>query len=112
MLKRLILRKLTMLAIVLTSLPVSQAQIARPDRDENRHPRLMQISVYKDDPFVRESIVERMDPAKFDQDKNGHLSLWSDQVLILDESVIYRQDKNTGEYKPFVVDDSQLTIVE
>src|SRR5262245_30539035 len=110
MLKRLIRCKLTILAIALTSLSVSQAQTnlklnpgedRRSNSDEDKRRKPMRISSYKDDPFVRESIVERMDPSRFDQDADGRFMLRSDRVEVLDEAIIYRQDPKTGVYKPF-----------
>jgi len=102
MLKHLLLGKLMILAIVLMSLPVSLAQTYTPiDRDGDRRPRPMQISSYDDDPFAGESIVELMDPARFGQSEDGHTVLSGNLVSVFDESKIYRQDPNTGQYKPF-----------
>lgn len=102
MLKRLILCQLTILAVALASLPVSQAQsIAKPDRDEDRRPRPMRISSYEDDPFVMESLVRRMDVARFRVDEDGRLIPRSNLVSLSEESKIYRKDPQTGQYKPF-----------
>lgn len=102
MLKRLILCHLTMLAIALTSLPMSQAQtrIVR-DRDGDRRPRPMRISSHDDDPFVKDSVVERMSAFQFSQDEDGRFTLSNERVRIEDESLVYREDPKTGNFLPF-----------
>jgi len=102
MLKRLILYKLTILAIALASLPVSQAQtLTIPDRGEGRRPVPMRISSYEDDPFARESIVRRMDPSRFDLGEGGRPILSGRLVTLSEESKIYRKDSKTGVFNPF-----------
>ncbi len=102
MLKRLTTFKLTILAIALMSLPVLEAQtIAIAGRWKGNSSTPMPISAYKDDPFVKDPIVERMAPSRFVEDVTGRLRFRSDQVDILDEAYIYREDKTTGEFKPF-----------
>ena len=102
MLTRLILCKLMTLAIVLAGLPVSQAQSsAKPDRDEAKRPHPVRISSHEDDPFVRESIVRRMDPSRFDLGEDGRPILSGSVVTLSEESKIYRQTTPTEAYKPF-----------
>ncbi len=102
MLKRLIICKLTILAIVLTSLPVSQAQtLIAPDRGDDRRYIRMRISSYEDDPFVWESVVRRMDPSRFGQGEDGRPILSGSLVTLSEESKIYRKDPSTGQFKPF-----------
>ena len=93
--KPLILCQLTILAIALASLPISQAQMA-PARGF-----FIPISSYDDDPFVDDAVVENMNSRRFDRGEDGRLVLRSDQVWIEDEPVIYRQDPKTGEFLPF-----------
>jgi hypothetical protein len=102
MLKRLLLCQVTILALLLSGLPVSPAQtsfIVR--RSEGRGPRPVRISSYDDDPFVADSIIERMAPARFGREEDGSLILRGNQVQILDESVVYRENSRTGEFEPF-----------
>src|SRR5262245_47717674 len=101
MMKRLIRYKFTILAIALMSLPVSQAQsLTIPHRGDNRRPVPMPISSYKDDPFVRESDVERMDASRFSLGEDGRPILSNDRVSIVNESKIFRKDTD-GVFKPF-----------
>jgi hypothetical protein len=95
MLKRLILCQLTILAVALAALPVSQAQMA-PARG-----LFIPISSYDDDPFVADSVIERLNRWRFDPGEDGYPMLMNNRVLIEDEPVIYRQDANTGEFNPF-----------
>ena len=48
--------------------PVAQAQsLTIPDRGDDRRPTIpMRISSYENDPFVADSLVQRMDPSRFD----------------------------------------------
>src|SRR5262245_22518430 len=106
MIKRLILCQLTMLAMAVISLPLSQAQsFTIPDQGGDKRPipapTPMRISSYEDDPFMAESLVRRMDPTRFDVDEEGRPILWSNLVSLSEESKIYRMDQNTGLYKPF-----------
>src|SRR5262245_53500054 len=102
MFKRLILIKLTILAVALLNVAASQAQtLTKPDRGEGRRPNSMRISSYMDDPYASEPLVQSMDPASFSLAADGRLTLRSNRVWIQDEAVIYRQDRNTLEYKPF-----------
>jgi hypothetical protein len=102
MLKRFILCQLTILAVALASLPVSQAQtFIAPDRGDGRRPRPMRISSYEDDPFVMESLVRRMDAGRFSVDEDGRPILRSNLVSLSEESKIYRKDPQTGQFKPF-----------
>jgi hypothetical protein len=92
-----------MVAIVLTSLPVSQAQTLRTfNPGEDRRAALQtQISSYEDDPFVRASDVRRMNSSRFGLDEDGRPVLWSNRVTILEEDFIYRKDAQTLEFSPF-----------
>src|SRR5690349_2036744 len=103
MLRRLTRYQLTLLAIVLTSLPVSQAQTLRTfNPGEDRWAALQtQISSYEDDPFVRPPDVKRMDSSRFGVDKDGRSVLWSNRVTILEEDFIFRKDPQTLEFSPF-----------
>src|SRR5215813_3525223 len=102
MLKRLIRYKLTILAIALTSLPVSLAQsLTKPDRDWSRRSNPMRISSYEDDPFVAFSLVQRMDPSRFGLGADGRPILLGSLVRIQDEPRIFRQDPTTGLFNPF-----------
>lgn len=102
MLKRLIRYKITILAIALASLPVSQAQsLTIPDRGEGRRLLPMRISSYEDDPFVRESDVQLMDPVRFFRGEDGRPILSNNLVRIQGEDFIYRLDPATGDYKKF-----------
>jgi hypothetical protein len=93
--KRLILCAFAMLAIALMSLPVLQAQTA-PGRGFFKL-----ISSYDDDPFVADSVVERLADSRFGKDENGRLILRGGQVWVEDEPFIYRQDAKTGKFLPF-----------
>jgi len=95
MLKRLILCQLTILAVALASLPVSQAQTS-PARG-----LFIPISSYDDDPFVADSVVERLNRLRFDLGEDGHLILSSSLVRIEDEPLVYREDPKTGNFLPF-----------
>ena len=98
--KRLILCH-AMLPVLLTSLPVTQAQtITVPERGELRRPRAILISSYEDDPFVRESDVRRLDLSGFIVNEDGRPGLSSDIAAILEEDFIYRKDA-TGEFTKF-----------
>jgi hypothetical protein len=92
--KRLILSKLMILVIVLMSLPLSHAQTTTQNDS-------LRISAYKDDPFVGEAALGRLNTSAFQQDNNGIIYLSNIWVYIDDEQIVYRQDKTTGEYKPF-----------
>ncbi len=93
--KRLILCAFAMLTIALMSLPILQAQTA-PGRG-----LFKLISSYDDDPHVADSVVERMAAARFGEAEDGRPILRSDLVKIEDETVIYREDPETGDYTPF-----------
>ena len=93
--KRLILCAFAMLAIALMSLPVLQAQTA-PVRGFFKL-----ISSYDDDPFVEDSVVERMAPSRFGEGEDGRLILSSNLVRIEDERVIYRRNSKSGEFIAF-----------
>src|SRR5689334_2620528 len=102
MLRRLTRYQLTLLAIVLTSLPVSQAQTLRTfNPGEDRWAALQtQISSYEDDPFVRASDVRRMNSSRFSFDEDGRPVLASNLVSLLEESFIFRKDAQ-GSFQPF-----------
>src|SRR5438477_8645851 len=70
--------------------------------DQGLH-RLVPVSSYYDDPFVRPTHVARMNLADF---YHGNASgnpteLAGPRVQIGNEDVIFRRDATTGEFKPF-----------
>lgn len=83
--KRLIVSNLMILVIGLMSLPISQAQISAQSSS-------VKISEYRDDPFVAESNVGRMDASRFGQDDHGAPHLTGNRVSMIEESVIYRKN--------------------
>jgi hypothetical protein len=93
--KRLILCTFTVLAATLMTLAASPAQIL-PVRG-----LFIPISSYDDDPFVEDSVVERISGFRFSRGEDGRHTLSSNLVSIEDDTVIYREDSNTGEYIPF-----------
>src|SRR5262245_21815363 len=102
--KRLTLCAFATLAIALISLPALQAQTSIViDRDRGLPRRPILISSYDDDPFVEDSIIERMAPSRFDRSEDGRYILMNNLVKIEDEPVIYREDSETGEYIPFAL---------
>ena len=76
------------LAIVLMNLPLSQAQTSAAEG------RAIKISSYMDDPFVALSNIGRLDASKFGQDDNGHASLSSNRVSMIEEDFIYRRQRS------------------
>jgi hypothetical protein len=84
-----------MLALLLTGLPVSEAQ-SIPTRSSS-----ISISTYRDDPFVAPSVVEQMSTARFGLDEDGRRVLIGNLVTISEESKIYRKDSQTGDLQPF-----------
>jgi hypothetical protein len=100
--RRLVRCRLLLLVIALTNLPVSQAQTFKvPDRNDDGRSKPIPISSYEDDPFVMESVVQRIDFSRFGVDSEGRLMLMGDQVSLAEESKIYALDKQTGEFKTF-----------
>jgi hypothetical protein len=95
--KRLILCAFAMFAIALMSLSGLQAQTI-PSRGFFKL-----ISSYDDDPFVADSIIERMTPSRFGEDEDGRPLLLNNVVRIEDEPVIYREDSETGDYIAFAL---------
>ena len=81
--KRLI-ANLLFVAIGLTSLPVSLAQVSTQSSS-------IKVSTYQDDPFVAESYIGRVDASRFTTDSNGHPFMSSDRVSMIGESFIYRK---------------------
>ena len=93
--KRLILFNVTMLAVVLASLPISRARMfAEGDRT-------IRISSYQDDPFVEGSSFERIDGTGLDMGDGERPMLANAQLKIVDESVVYRQESDNTDYLPF-----------
>jgi hypothetical protein len=105
MLKRTILCQLTILALMLASLPVSRAQTV-PLRGV-----FIPISSYDDDPFVADSIVERMHRLRFDLGEDGHPLLTNNRVSIELEPVIYRMDSKTGDFLPFAWNSWSMELI-
>src|SRR5262245_39636142 len=92
--KRLNVSRLMIIVMGLVSLPVSQAQVYTQGAD-------IRISAYRDDPFVNEARVERMDASMFNVGRDQQITLINSRALVQDESIIYREDKTTHQYKPF-----------
>src|SRR5262245_6225106 len=93
--KRLLLCAGALLALLLTSLPVSKAQ-SIPTRST-----FIPLSTYRDDPFVSAAVVERIDPTRFGRGEDGRPLLRDDQVWIEDEPVIFKLDLKTFELQAF-----------
>lgn len=102
--KRLIFCAFATIAVALMSLPVLRAQTA-PGRVFFKL-----ISSYDDDPFVEDSIVERLPHSRFGQDENGRPILRGAQVWVEDEPLIYRQDAKTGKFLPFATNPWPLPL--
>ncbi|MFY9555708.1 MAG: hypothetical protein WAV47_13425, partial [Blastocatellia bacterium] len=52
-------------------------------------------------PFVEDSIIERIDGSGFNRDADGRLILFDNQVQIIDDKLIYRQDPQSGVFVAF-----------
>ncbi|HYV03163.1 MAG TPA: hypothetical protein VFB82_01170 [Blastocatellia bacterium] len=91
--KRLIIANLLIVAIGLTSLPISHAQES-PQRSS------VKVSEYQDDPFVAEQYIGRVDASRFTADDNGRPFMSSDRVSMINESKIYRKTPQ-GEFVEF-----------
>jgi len=91
--KRLIVANLLMVAIGLTSLPVSLAQVSTQSSS-------IKVSEYQDDPFVAESYIGRVGASRFTADDNGHPLMSCDRVSMINESAIYRKTA-AGEFVKF-----------
>jgi hypothetical protein len=91
--KRLIVSNLLIVVIGLLSLPISQAQISAQSSS-------LKISKYRDDPYVAEPEIDRLDASRFSQDDNGNTVLSGDKVYLGEETFIYRKDA-AGVYKKF-----------
>ena len=92
--KRLIISRLLIVVFGLMSLPISQAQISTQSAS-------IKISRYRDDPFVVESVVDRMDASRFGQDDNGQPHLTGNRVSMIEESAIFRMNSVTGRFERF-----------
>jgi hypothetical protein len=93
--QRLILFKLTILVLVLASMPISRAQmLIEGDRS-------IRISSYQDDPFVEGSSFERIDGTGLEVGDGGRPMLSNEELKIVDESVVYRQESDNTDYFPF-----------
>src|SRR6185503_20299022 len=91
--KRSIVSNLLIVVIGLLSLPISQAQISTQSSS-------LKISKYRDDPYVAEPEIDRLDASRFSQDDNGNTVLSGDKVYLGEETFIYRKDA-AGVYKKF-----------
>lgn len=91
---RLIISGLMIFVLGLMSIPATQAQLSTQGA-------AIRISAYNDDPFANEAKVERMDASRFNLWEDGRPFLSNSRAAVEDESFIYRQDRVTGEYKPF-----------
>src|SRR5258705_13553804 len=85
--KRLIVSKLMILAMVLMSLPVTQLQTSAAEGSN------IKTSSYMDDPFVALSNIGRLDASRFGQDDKGHPSLSGNRVSMIEEDIIYREQR-------------------
>src|SRR5215207_5228625 len=92
--KRSIICKLLILVLGLMSLPASPARISAQSPT-------IKISSYRDDPFVAESNVGRLDASRFGHADNGHLDLSGNRVSMIEESAIYRLNRATDQYEKF-----------
>lgn len=97
MLKRMFLCQLMILAIVVVNMPVSRAQTLAAQGPS------IKLSTYRDDPFVDESYIGRMNTSSFDLDQSGHPFLSNNRVSLLKEDFIYRQNPATNEYEKFAL---------
>lgn len=99
--KRLIVCKLMILTMALTSLPVWQAQTSAAEGST------IKISSYMDDPFVKESDLRRIEASRIGKDENGKPFLAGDRVSMINEDFIYREDRsdelNPGTFKRFAL---------
>lgn len=95
MLKRLIISAITILLLSSASLAISHAQ-SIPFRN-----LFVAISSYNDDPFVSDSVTGTMDQSKFSRNDQGKLMLQSSTVSTIEESKIFRINKDTVEAIPF-----------
>lgn len=95
MLRRRLFCQLLILALWMMSLPVSKAQTI-PTRGHN-----VPISCYTDDPYVWESDVRHLQLTRFGQASDGRLTLLGHPVWVQDEAVIYRENRESGEFTPF-----------
>lgn len=91
--KRLIVSKLMIPAIALMSLSVSQARMPAQSGS-------VKISQYRDDPFVAESYVGRMDASRIGEDDRGRI-LSGNRVSLIEESAIFRKNSATGQFERF-----------
>ena len=91
--KRLIVANLLIVAIGLTSLPLSFAQVSTQSSS-------IKVSEYQDDPFVAESYLGRVDSSRFTTDSNGHPLMTCDRVSMINESWIYKKTP-AGEFEKF-----------
>src|SRR5262245_10611620 len=92
--KRLIVSNLLIVAIGLMSLPISQAQISTQSSS-------IRISEYRDDPYVAESYIGRIDASRFGQDENGHAFLSGNRVSMIGEDFLFRQNPTTKLFTKF-----------
>src|SRR5215510_7628632 len=92
--KRLIISNLMIVVIGLMSLPALRAQISIQSSS-------IRISEYRDDPYVAESYIGRIDASRFGQDDNGHPFLSGNRVSIIAEDFIFRQNPTTKIFSKF-----------
>jgi hypothetical protein len=64
--------------------------------------RLMPISSYEDDPFAADAVVECLPPGGFPHTADGRLLLGNARVSVANEDQIYRLNKTTGLFEPFL----------
>lgn len=63
---------------------------------------VMPISSYDDDPFAADSVVECLPTGGFPRTADGRLLLANDRVTVANEDKIYRFDRTTGIWSPFL----------
>jgi hypothetical protein len=94
---------LTLVRPVAAGVPCDRKWGTVPQQVEQafEHGRIMPISSYDDDPFVADSGLECLEGTVLARTAEGDLYLQDHRVLILDESVIYREDAITGDFVAF-----------
>src|SRR5262245_37611852 len=92
--KRLIVSNLMILVMGLVSLPFSNAQVTTQSSS-------IKVSEYRDDPFVAESYIGRMDAERFGQDEAGKPFMSGDRVSMIGETYLYRENPTTHQFAKF-----------
>jgi hypothetical protein len=94
-----------LLILSLTAAAGAAELVAADGVDQNQElssRKNLPISTYNDDPFLSRSTVEPLPGAEsLHRAADGRPLLASDRIVILDEPVIYRENRDTGEFLPF-----------